>query len=200
MTTETTTEIMRPVKVLIPLIRADLKAGREAGMEYFRAAGEKMLEAKPQITGSFAVWVKTTFDLGMTQAKEYMKLARATQGKQNAGAPAEEFESLNDFLRRHHGYKKPTNGHVRRDYQPDIDRIAARAREAAEAEARRSNERVTRAQERKAQMKLLLKLIDIGYKVLAKELHPDKGGTTDAMTRLQTVRTSVVAWAKRGVF
>ena len=197
MTTETTTEIMRPLKVLVPLIRADLKAGQEAGMEYFRAAGEKMLEAKPQVKGSFAVWIKTTFDLGMTQATVYMNLYLATQDKQSRAAA---FESLADFLRRHHGRNRPTSGHVRRDYQPDIDRIAARAREAAEAEARRSNERVSRAQERKAQMKLLLKLIDIGYKVLAKELHPDKGGSTDAMTRLQTVRTSAVAWAKRGVF
>src|SRR5271166_1054988 len=197
MTTETTTEIMRPVKVLIPLIRADLKAGHAAGMEYFRAAGEKMLEAKPQLNCGFATWVKTTFNLGYTQAQEYIALYLATQGKQNSAIA--EFRNLDEFLR-YRGRNRPSAGRVRRDYQPDIDKIAARARAAAEAEARRSNERVTLAQERKSQMKLLLKLIDIGYKVLAKELHPDKGGSTDAMTRLQTVRTSAVAWAKRGVF
>src|SRR5271166_895862 len=194
MTTETTTEIMRPVKVLIPLIRADLKAGHAAGMEYFRAAGEKMLEAKPQLNCGFATWVKTTFNLGYTQAQEYIALYLATQGKQNSAIA--EFGNLDQFLR-YRGRNRPSAGRVRRDYQPDIDRIAARAREEQE---RRSKESDSRAQERKTQMKLLLKLIDIGYKVLAKELHPDKGGSTDAMTRLQTVRTSAVAWAKRGVF
>ena len=32
------------------------------------------------------------------------------------------------------------------------------------------------------------RLIDIGYRVLAKELHPDKGGSKDAMSRLGRVR------------
>ena len=34
-----------------------------------------------------------------------------------------------------------------------------------------------------------LRLIDIGYRVLAKELHPDKiGGSREAMTRLNRVK------------
>lgn len=43
-------------------------------------------------------------------------------------------------------------------------------------------------QEREAQRTLALRLIDIGYKVLAKELHPDAGGSKDAMARLHIVR------------
>ena len=47
---------------------------------------------------------------------------------------------------------------------------------------------LTRKQERDAEQKLALRLIDIGYKVLAQTLHPDKGGSRDAMARLNRVR------------
>jgi hypothetical protein len=36
--------------------------------------------------------------------------------------------------------------------------------------------------------KLAMQLIDIGYKALATKLHPDKGGSGDAMSRLNEVR------------
>jgi hypothetical protein len=48
---------------------------------------------------------------------------------------------------------------------------------------------LNRVEEREAQRKLGLQLIEIGYKALASKLHPDKvGGSRDAMTRLNTVR------------
>jgi len=31
-------------------------------------------------------------------------------------------------------------------------------------------------------------MIDLGYKALAKELHPDKGGSSEVMARLNRVR------------
>jgi hypothetical protein len=43
-------------------------------------------------------------------------------------------------------------------------------------------------QERRAKYELGLELIDRGYKSLAKELHSDKGGTDEAMARLNDVR------------
>jgi hypothetical protein len=42
--------LARPPKVLVPLIRRDIEAAREAGVEYYRQAGEKLLEAKTQIS------------------------------------------------------------------------------------------------------------------------------------------------------
>ena len=62
---------------------------------------------------------------------------------------------------------------------------AERARREAE---RLREENLTRQEEREADRQLALRLIDIGYKVLAKELHPDKGGSRDAMQRLGRVR------------
>lgn len=53
MTQQTGREVARPLKVLVPLIKEDLESGREAseraGLPYYRAAGEKMIEAKEQI-------------------------------------------------------------------------------------------------------------------------------------------------------
>jgi hypothetical protein len=49
-------------------------------------------------------------------------------------------------------------------------------------------EELKRQEEREAQRKLALQLIDIGYKVLARTLHPDKGGSREAMARLNAVR------------
>jgi len=42
--------------------------------------------------------------------------------------------------------------------------------------------------EREAQRKLSLRMIDAGYKTLAKELHPDKGGPPEVMSRLNRAR------------
>jgi hypothetical protein len=49
-------------------------------------------------------------------------------------------------------------------------------------------EDLKRQEEREAQKALALQLIEIGYKVLARELHPDKGGSREAMARLNAVR------------
>ena len=44
---------------------------------------------------------------------------------------------------------------------------------------------------RKVRRDLAFKVIDIGFKVLATKLHPDKGGSTEAMTRLNNIRQSL---------
>lgn len=180
--------LARPLNVLVPLIKEDLERGREAseraGMPYYQAAGEKMIEAKPQVSGGFEAWIKRNFGLGPTQARTYMSYARATIGKQNSTA-VPPFTSLNDFKREYLGRHVPTSGAVRRDWQQPVDEIAERARREAE---RLREESLTRQQEREAECKLALRLIEIGFKVLAKELHPDSGGSRDAMQRLNRVR------------
>src|SRR4030095_16490046 len=78
----------RPLRVLVPLIQDDLHQGREAaeraGMPYFQAAGEKLLEAKDQLAhGEFEPWVARHFDVSPRMARVYMSLARASQVEQN---------------------------------------------------------------------------------------------------------------------
>src|SRR5262249_13344800 len=45
-----------------------------------------------------------------------------------------------------------------------------------------------RKKEARLEHALAMQLIDIGYKVLATKLHPDKGGSASAMSRLNRVR------------
>jgi hypothetical protein len=49
----------------------------------------------------------------------------------------------------------------------------------------------TTPEEREADLKLVAQLIDAGYRSLASKLHPDKGGSRDAMSRLSRVRDQV---------
>lgn len=183
-------QVVRPLKVLVPLIKEDLVQGREAaeqaGLPYYRAAGEKMIEAKPQVSGGFQNWVKRNFGISPSQATRYMAFARATLSKQNETA-VPPFTSLKDFARRGRGQDIPTTGGGMRPapWKSAVDDIAERTRKEQE---RIREQELTRQEERQAEHTLALRLIEIGYKVLAKELHPDKGGSRDAMSRLNRVR------------
>jgi hypothetical protein len=78
--------------------------------------------------------------------------------------------------------------------QPHSHKLATKAewlqREAQRREQLRrlQEEGAKRAAEREAQRELSRRMIDIGYKVLAKELHPDKGGNAEMMARLNSAR------------
>ena len=51
--------------------------------------------------------------------------------------------------------------------------------------------RMSEAKERNLERDLALRLIRIGYSVLSKELHPDKGGSRNAQQRLNKVVKSL---------
>ena len=182
--------VVRPLSMLVPLIKEDLKQGDEAAqqaaMPYYRAAGEKMLEAKGQVPdGEFRAWVTRNFAIGKDQSAYYMKLAIATSDRQKSTAV--DFASLKDFRRRELGHDLPTSGGGLRQpsWREGVNENIDRARREAE---RIRDETLSRAQEREAEQKLAMRLIDIGFKILSKELHPDKGGSRDAMSRLNRVR------------
>jgi hypothetical protein len=177
--------VARPLDVLANLIRKDLEQGKEAaqkaGAPYYKAAGEKLHEAKA--SGNMSIsqlteWTKRNFDIGRAQALLYMSYADATSHL----SARDEHPSLNKFRQEHHGYKQTVHPSPwREEVKSNIER--------ARAEAKRiQDENLTRQQERDAERKMALRLIDIGFKVLAKELHPDKGGSRDAMSRLSRVR------------
>jgi hypothetical protein len=67
-------------------------------------------------------------------------------------------------------------------YEPIKEQI-----ERVDIEALRQ-ENLKREEERRLQQRLALQLIDVGYKALATKLHPDKGGSREAMSRLNAVR------------
>jgi hypothetical protein len=63
--------VARPLKVLVPLIKDELVAGNEAGLEHYRHAGDLLNEARDsgQVPpGSWSRWLTTNFAL--SQARE----------------------------------------------------------------------------------------------------------------------------------
>jgi hypothetical protein len=197
-TSEKNTQVARSLAVLIPLIKNDLKNAKEAAqaasVPYYRAAGEKMIEAKAQLKhGEFSSWIKRHFKITAKHASLYIQYAIATRTNQKL-APAPTFESLDDFRRRHLGHER-IPGSQRDTWRSDVSDLAAKARTSQQRIENLNEDRITRQQEREAERALALKLIDIGYKVLAKELHPDKGGSRGAMQRLVVVRDRLKAHA-----
>ena len=178
--------ISRPLRVLVPLIKDDLKQGNEAAksasMPYFQAAGEKLLEAKGQMPhGEFTGWVKRNFDVSTVTANKYMDLARATSGDQKLRAS--DFPSLNAFHKATGDSQyMPNKPRPQPWHEPVKEAIGRVNVEALKQDA------LARQDERALQRKLALNLIDIGYKALATKLHPDKGGSREAMARLNRVR------------
>ena len=177
-----TRAVARPLKTLEKLIREALDAANKAGVPYYKAAGELLNEARDghfenDVFG-FYRWAEKNFGILKTQTRTWMGLAAASSRKS--------FKSIAEY-RRHKGDPgAATSGRVSRDWTAPVDEIAERARNEARRLAAEDN--LTRMQERDAEAKLGLRLIDIGYRVLAKELHPDKGGSREAMTRLGRVR------------
>ncbi len=180
--------IARPLKVLVPLIKDDLQHGQEAaeraGMPYYQAAGEKLIEAKSQMKhGEFVPWVQRNFEIKIAQADLYM--AYAHHAEENDAATS--FSSLSEFQRE--------TGRRAENYNTFASRKPAWQEPVREVVSRVDTETLNlkredlkRQDEREAQRELALQLIDIGYKVLARELHPDKGGSREAMARLNAVR------------
>ena len=174
--------IARPLKVLVPLIKDDLAHGRDAaeraGLPYYRAAGEKMIEAKEQLKhGEFTDWVKRNFNISERTARDYMSLARAMQNQNGRALP---FSNITTFVE-----PEPRSRITAPSWhEPVKDVISNLDTETLNLK----REDLKRQEARDIQRTLGLQLIDIGYKVLARELHPDKGGSRDAMAHLNIER------------
>ena len=159
---------------------------RKPGCHTTGAAGEKMIEAKAQMGhGEFKPWIERNFSLSFNRASIYMNFASATSGKQKSRIG--DFSSLNDFAKAtgHSSYKAtPVTA---QPWHEPVKQILGRV----DIETLRDAE-LKRAEERNAERRLALQLIDIGYKALATKLHPDKGGSRGAMARLNHVRDRLV--------
>jgi len=178
--TTTQEAVARPLAVLLPLIQNDLQRGREAAVRaalpHYSAAGEKLLEAKAQLKhGEFTSWVRMNFKLSVETARHYMRLATHAAAESGSALP---FSSLSDFVRQtsNPNYNRPSSAPPLKTVTTDPDL------------ARKNDLYRRQIEERRAQRELALEVIRIGYKAVAQRLHPDKGGSREAMVRLNIVR------------
>lgn len=183
-TNKSETAVARPLKVLAPLIKKDFDEAEKAGRPFQEAAGAKLIEAQDGHfdgnTIGFYKWAEKSF--GKTRLTIRTCMAWSALGGAKSFKTQREVR-LMPKAQGGLGHIKP----VAREWTAPVDDIVERARK--EAFRLVQDEALSRAQERDAERALAHRLIDIGYKVLAKELHPDKvGGSKDAMKRLNSVR------------
>jgi hypothetical protein len=172
----TTQQIARPLKVLIPLIQGELQQGDVAGREHYTEAGRMLIEAKPQkAKGAWGRWLNENFELSQSTARRYMRWARLQDDHGVTEMPTSMREMTGDTTRdREHRNSKQQKAY--RDVMRDIARDEF------------MQERQARDVEVDLHRTLAGELIDIGYRALATHLHPDRGGSKDAMARLNRVR------------
>jgi hypothetical protein len=169
--------LARPLNVLVPLIKehlAERKRLRDDSSLWIEIKiGNELLESKSQLKhGYWSSWLEKNFHLSQSTAQAWMKAAR----KNSAGAVFRTISEASGDRRPHH--EAPWSTYVKET-----------ARETREQMRQFELDEHHREKEREAEHTLANRLIDIGYKVLSKELHPDKlGGSNEAMTRLNVVR------------
>ncbi len=179
-TRKSTTTIARPLKVLVPLIKEELAEGDAAGLDHYRRAGTMLLEAKDQVAhGSWTGWLSKNFELSQNTAIRYMRLARMEADR----AADSKFTHVGEYRGLRHAIGEPRAREAWRDVfkaadKVDVDQV--------------KQERQSREEEVSLRRKLAVELITLGYKALATRLHPDRGGSRDAMARLNDIRAELI--------
>jgi len=182
------TQLIRSLPVLERLIRDHIDAGDRAAAEaaepHYREAAPLLLEAKESHfvgdTAGFYDWAEKKFRKKRTQISTYVSYAGVGGHKS--------FKTIHEtkYTPKSQGglgHNRP----VSRSWTQPVDEVVERARR--ESMRLIQEEQLSRFEEREAERKLANRLVDIGYKVLAKELHPDKmRGDKTAFQRLNVVR------------
>ena len=177
-------KVARPLKMLIPMIQSELQQGNSAGREHYRRAGEMLIEAKDQVAhGGWSRWLAKYFDLSMRTAQDYMRWAREYDQMRRGPSYSSLHEMTGGTERKREERQSPQQQAFRR-----VLRDVARDDFVQERQARDD--------EIKLHRELAEELVDLGYRALATRLHPDRGGTKDAMARLNRVRDELKQFAQ----
>jgi hypothetical protein len=188
-----TQQVGRPLKILIPMIQSELQQGNTAGREHYLQAGRMLREAREQLShGSWGAWLTRNFDLSTRTAQVYMQWAKHAEQIRSGTAQTKPFNSLSEMR----GDTDRAREHRQSKQHQDFRRIM---RDMARDDF--VQERQARDDEVQLHRKLAVELIDAGYHSLAKVLHPDRGGSKDAMSRLNRIRDELkqVAQTRRFV-
>lgn len=177
-------QVARPLKTLIPMIQSELQLGNDAGREHYRIAGEMLIEAKDQVGhGGWGRWLKKNFEMHQSTAATYMRWARHHNERGALNMPPS--------LRVMRGDAERERETRQSKQQQAFQRVL---RDVARDEF--VQERQSRDEEVRLHRELAEELIDIGYRAIATRLHPDRGGSKDAMARLNRVRDDLKSIAQ----
>jgi hypothetical protein len=178
-------KVARPLKVLIPMIQSELQQGNSSGREHYRRAGQMLIEAKDQVgRGSWTPWLTKNFDLSERQAQVYMRWAREHNRVGDSEMPYRSLREMTGHTERAREQRQSTQQQAFQRVLRDVARDDF------------VQERQARDEEVRLHRELAEELVDLGYRALATKLHPDRGGTKDAMSRLNRVRDELKAFAQ----
>lgn len=168
-------------------VQAEYRAiGEEKSAKHQIKAGEYLLRALPYINEPKTAYVERVTRRPYRTCQHHMEAAEkwlAQQKKITDGTAGQKYpNSVRGFSRESDAGKDRRY----REWTGPVDDVAARAR------AEQTKQIESRESEARARQQLAKRLIDIGYKVLAKELHPDVGGSREAMTRLTEVKNRLL--------
>jgi hypothetical protein len=171
----------RPAADLVPLIKEELVAGSAhegKASEHYRKAGELLLEAKAGLKhGEFKPWIRKNFRLSYQSATDYMRLARNEPKVERA-----------PFLDRNEpeGDRAPSLREAKAD---SATRRNAR-RETPEPDPQHEPPRVSFQSDPKTVRRkaLAVEMLQTGFKKLAFERHPGRGGSHERMAELADAR------------
>jgi hypothetical protein len=174
--TETQT-VARPLKVLVHLIREDVKNAKEVADEaaspYYKAIGENLIEAKsnPKITGHWTLFLREQVSINQSTAWRWMDYAQQVKIMPNG-----------------HDFTFADYRRLKRNPPKDKTNFAYSESQDGTTTAH-SEQLEVKEQKMKNLHALVKKAFDIGYKQMARSIHPDKkGGTNEAMSELNEAK------------
>jgi len=172
-----------PVKKLVGLIRLEWEnlEGDQRGR--FVRIGTLLSELRPQVPPrKWGRFVAATFPFSLHSATRYERFAAQTERARATGGTGprrlSDVDPPRQAARPHHQAKSFAS------HQEERERI----RRFFDANQRLHAERVNGAGERELEVAVANQIIDVGYRTLARETHPDRGGSDAAMVRLSAAR------------
>ncbi len=183
--TETQT-VARPLKVLLPLIKENLRKAKEvadsAASPYYLSVGEALLEVRkdPKNKGQWERLVKGYLGINPATAWRYMDYAEQINnlaiGQDSTFYQYRKLKRNPPQNKTHFAYSQSENG-------------ATNAQSENGATTAHSEQLEVKEQETKDLHALVKKAFDIGYKQMARSIHPDKkGGSNEAMRKLNEAK------------
>jgi hypothetical protein len=181
-------KVARPLKILIPMIQSELQQGNSAGREHYINAGRMLTESKGQVGyGGWGKWLRKNFDLSHDTAANYMRWAKEHDDFTSGARKVPPSSSMRQMTGNTDRQREDRQSKQQQDFRR-ILRDVARDDFVQERQARDDEVQLHRD--------LAEELVDIGYRALATRLHPDRGGSKDAMSRLNRVRDELKSIAQ----
>lgn len=192
-------QITRPLKALVPPIKRNLYDLENSGKPYRYKIGRDLLEAREhheelKKAGGWVAWLEKNFAMARSTAENFMAFYESALNRaKRSGARGAHFKTQQAESEAYEEFAKRGDKHrhkSRRDHRERSETIGAIVG-GIDADIY-AQKLADRQEEIELRRDLAEKLVEAGFRLLAKELHPDKGGSNELMRRLKAVREALM--------